>query len=189
MPSKATDDPEGKPPFFGMLRVSDDMGTTWTYGGRIAEDPIAHFSEPAIHLSPGGKIIVLFRCHYRPPGTNGPFRLALVESTDGGVTWSPWRPTMVPGHPAHMLALRDGRIFLTVGARWPEVRGCTARVLEPEGSDLDSAAEIIVRGDSHDTDCGYPWAAELSDGRVLVVYYYVYPDGVRGIEGTVLEEA
>ena len=29
----------------------------------------------------------------------------------------------------------------------------------------------------------------LEDGRVLVVYYYVYSDGHRGIEGTIVEEA
>ena len=63
-----------------------------------------------------------------------------------------------------------------------------ARVLNPEGGDLETAEEIFVRSDSYDSDCGYPWAVELESGRVLVVYYYVYPDGRRGIEGTVLEE-
>ena len=66
LPSKATDHPDGSMPFFGMLRVSRDMGETWEYGGRIAEDPVTHFSEPAIHLTPSGRIIVLFRCHPGP---------------------------------------------------------------------------------------------------------------------------
>ena len=63
-----------------------------------------------------------------------------------------------------------------------------ARVLEPEAGDLDTAPEIVVRADSLEPDCGYPWSLELNDGRVLVVYYYVYEDGTRGIEGSVLEE-
>ena len=114
--------------------------------------------------------------------------LALVESTDGGETWSPWRQTTIRGCPGHMLGLRDGRIFTTVGTRWPGQRGCLARILEPEGSDLDSAPVLVIRSDSHDSDCGYPWSVELEDGRVLVVYYYVYSDGHRGIEGTIVEE-
>ena len=46
----------------------------------------------------------------------------------------------------------------------------------------------VIR-DSQNADCGYPWAVELNDGRVLVVYYYSYPDGPCGIEGTVIEES
>ena len=187
MPSKATANPEGEQPYFGVVRVSDDMGETWTYGGRIAEDTVAHFSEPAIHLTPGGRILVLYRCHPEP-GRGAKF-LALVYSEDGGEIWSPWRATSIRGSPGHMLGLRDGRIFVTVGTRWAGQLGCTARVLEPEGSDLDSAPDLVVRGDSQNADCGYPWAVELNDGRLLVVYYYSYPDGPCGIEGTVIEES
>ena len=92
------------------------------------------------------------------------------------------------GCPGHLLGLRDGRIFATVGTRWEGQRGCLARVLEPEGGDLDDAPDIQVRSDSSGSDCGYPWALQLRDGRVLVVYYYTYADGVRGIEGSILEE-
>ena len=188
LPSKATDHPDGAMPFFGMLRVSRDMGETWEYGGRIAEDPVTHFSEPAIYLTAGGRIIVLFRCHPGPGVASREVCLALVESTDGGETWPPWRQTTIRGCPGHMLGLRDGRIFTTVGTRWSGQRGCLARILEPEGSDLDTAPALVIRSDSHDSDCGYPWSVELEDGLVLVVYYYVYSDGHRGIEGTIVEE-
>lgn len=187
MPSKAADNADGAQPHFGILRVSDDLGETWSYGGRIVEDPETHFTEPAIHMTPGGRIIVLYRRHPMPI-RRGWWTLGLVESSNGGESWSTWRPTTVKGHPGHMLGLRDGRIFVTVGTRWPGQRGCTARVLEPEGSDLDSAPDLVVRADSLEGDTGYPWSVELNDGRVLVVYYYTYPDGQRGIEGTVVEE-
>jgi len=191
MPSKATDNPDGSHPSFGMLRVSRDMGETWEYGGRIAEDPVAHFSEPAIHLTPGGKLLVLYRCHPRPniSSESPDLRLALVMSDDGGKTWSKWRQTSIRGCPAHMLGLRDNRIFVTVGTRWTGQRGCAVRVLEPEGGDMDTAPDLVVRGDSISTNCGYPWAVELNDGKVLVVYYFTYPDGVSGIEGSIVEEA
>lgn len=186
LPSKATENEDGSQPFFGMLRVSQDRGETWAYAGRIAQDEVAHFSEPTIHLTPGGRIIVLFRCHPGRPGEQS--ALAEVYSDDGGETWSPWRKTTMEGCPAHMLGLRDGRIFATVGTRWEGQRGCVARVLDAEGGDLDTAPDLIVRADSHGADCGYPWSVELEDGRVLVVYYYTYEDNLRGIEGTVVEE-
>ena len=194
MPSKATDHPGGEPPYFGMLRASSDMGETWEYRGRIAQDPVAHFSEPAIHLTPSGRILVLFRCHPNERSSadvqeNRPDKfLALVYSDDGGETWSPWRPTTIRGSPGHMLGLRDGRIFVTVGTRWEGQRGCVARVGNPEGTDLDAAPDLVVSNDSRSADCGYPWAVQLNDGRVLVVFYRHHPDGIRGIEGAIVEE-
>jgi len=204
LPSKATDT-TSEFRYFGMLRVSYDMGETWEYGGRIAEDPVAHFSEPAIHRTPKGRILVLLRCH---PGKLGPgivreqgytgamvedpwfvnMLLALVYSDDEGATWTPWRPTRIHGSPAHMLGLRDGRIFLTVGTRWEGQRGCVGRVLEPEGSDLETAPEFAISSESMSIDCGYPWSVELADGRVLVVYWRHYEDDLRGIEAAFLAE-
>ena len=205
MPSKATALTTGEFRYFGMLRVSKDMGETWEYGGRIAEDPVAHFSEPTIHRTPSGRILVLFRCHpgrlgpdiVRDQGFEGPFiddpafvgrLLVLVYSDDDGETWSPWRPTTVHGSPGHMLGLRDGRIFLTVGTRWAGQCGCVGRVLDPEGSDIDTASEFVIEDKGLSADCGYPWSVELSDGRVLVAYWHHYPDNHRGIEGAILEE-
>ena len=204
LPSKATDiTTEFR--YFGMMRVSLDMGETWEYGGRIAEDPVAHFSEPTIHRTPKGRILVLYRCH---PGTLGPDivreqgftgayaadpqfvgrLLVLVYSDDEGETWSSWRPTTIHGSPGHMLGLRDGRIFLTVGTRWEGQRGCLARVLDPEGSDMDTAPDFIISNDSISPDCGYPESVELEDGRVLVVHWHHFEDDMRGIEGVIVEE-
>ena len=194
MPSKATERPRGEQPYFGMLRISDDQGETWTYGGRIAQDPIVHFSEPAIHRTPSGRIVVLYRCHPRGSpriqlsGRQGGTIVARVESDDDGQTWSPWRPTSIYGSPSHMLPLSDGRVFVTTGTRWEGQRGCTVRVPDPECDDLDTCPVLNVRSDSMTSDCGYPWAVELTDGRVLVVYYYTHRDLHRGIEATVVEE-
>lgn len=193
-PSKATERPRGEQPYYGMLRVSDDFGETWTYGGRIADDPIVHFSEPAIHRTPSGRLVVLYRCHPRGSpriqlsGRQGGAIVARVESDDDGQTWSPWRPTSIYGSPSHMLPLSDGRVFVTTGTRWDGQRGCTVRVTDPECADLDTCAVLNVRSDSMTSDCGYPWAVELRDGRVLVVYYYTHRDLHRGIEATVVEE-
>ena len=87
-----------------------------------------------------------------------------------------------------MLGLRDGRIFLTVGTRWIGRRGCIAMVLEPEGTDLETAPELVIESDSISQDCGYPWSVELNDGRVLAVYWHHFPDDHRGINGVIVEE-
>ena len=186
LPGKMTAQADGNQPFFGMLQESTDGGETWTYVGRLADDSVAHFSEPTLLLTPSGRILVLFRCHPRQPNREN--CLALVTSDDGGRSWSDWRFTSVRGCPGHLLGLCDGRILMTVGTRWPGQQGCLARILAPEGDDLDTAPDLIIRSDSADADCGYPWAVELADGRVLVVYYYGYADGAHGIEGTILAE-
>ena len=130
LPSKATDRPGGAYPCFGMLRVSRDMGETWEYGGRIAEDDVAHFSEPAIHRTPSGASSSSSAATRGPwaPASSGtrastdPSRgtpssptasWPSLQSDDDGATWTPWRPTRIHGSPAHLLGLRDGRIFLT----------------------------------------------------------------------------
>ena len=70
------------------------MGDTWGYRGRIIQDPIAHFSEPAIQITPSGRIIALYRCH--PKGTLDSAKyLALVYSDDEGNTWSQWEKTSI----------------------------------------------------------------------------------------------
>ena len=84
------------------------------------------------------------------------------------------------GCPGHLLGLGDGRILATVGTRWEGQMGCMARILDPEARDLDTAPGLVVRADSADSDCGYPWSIELMDGRVLVVYYYTYEYGIAG---------
>lgn len=205
LPSNSNNQPDGAFPSSGVLRVSHDMGQTWEYSGRIAEDPVAHFIEPTIHRTPSGRILVLYRCHpnnlapdiARDQGFDGPCTndlqfvgrlLALVYSDDDGATWSDWRPTRIHGGPGHMLGLSDGRIFLTVGTRWEGQRGCAARVLDPEGSDMDSAPEFVINDDSRSSDCGYPWSVELADGRVLVVFWHHYADDHRGIEAVIVEE-
>ena len=106
--------------------------------------------------------------------------LVLVTSDDDGKTWTPWRATRIHGSPAHLLGLRDGCIFLTVGTRWEGQRGCVGRVLEPEGSDLDTAPEFVISNASISADRGYPWSVELIDGRVLVAHWRHFEDDLRG---------
>ena len=73
-------------------------GETWEYGGRIAVDEVAYFSEPAICRTRGGRILVLLRCHLRRADSTQ-CQLVLVTSDDDGDSWSPWRFTSMKGCP------------------------------------------------------------------------------------------
>ncbi len=64
--------------------------------------------------------------------------------------------------------------------------GIRARLVDPAMADYGAAAEFVVRDDSPSRDLGYPWAAPMGDGRVLVVYYFCDPAGLRHIAGSVL---
>ena len=47
--------------------------------------------------------------------------------------------------------------------------------------------EIIIRDDGLGWDIGYPWAVELENGNVLIVYYFYSEDSVRHIAASEVE--
>jgi len=65
--------------------------------------------------------------------------------------------------------------------------GIRARILNAECTDYDTAEEIIIRTDGGSTDIGYPWAINLDDNRVLVIYYFNIENGTRYIAGSILK--
>ena len=162
------------------LFVSRDGGAAWHYGGPIAADPAACLVEPALQRDAAGRLIAFHR-------TDGHAdRLATAESLDDGATWSPRRLHDVVGHPYDALALPDGRFLLVYGYRHRPF-GVRARLYDPRRQLPEAAPELVLRDDAAGPDVGYPWAALLPDGAILVVYYFVGADGVRGIEATRLD--
>ena len=119
---------------------SCDGGTTFSYGGLIASDPSVDLYEPSLTLAKDGTLIAWHR-------TSDPDdRVASCRSSDGGATWSPLQFHDCQGHPPHGLVLRSGHIFLTYGYRHAPF-GVRGRILNPHGSNVDSAEEIIIRDD------------------------------------------
>ena len=49
--------------------------------------------------------------------------------------------------------------------------GVRARVMSADCGVLEDSEEIVLRADGATWDLGYPDAALLTDGRILVVYY------------------
>lgn len=160
------------------LFASGDHGETWHCRGTLAVDPAREvaYQEPALCVGDDGHLV----CFMRTAGAGG--RLATARSSDG-MTWEPPRLHALVGHPFHPLRLRDGRVLLSYGFRDPPF-GIRLRLLDGVDTDPDTVPEVVVRDDGLCRDIGYPWAVELDDGRVMLVYYWTGEDGMRGIEAT-----
>lgn len=164
------------------LFCSRDKGKTWHYRNPISHDADGKtgFAEPALYLTSGGRLIAFHRSF----GCED--RLLTAISEDRGRTWLPWRRHRITGHPFDPLPLRDGRLLLVYGYRHPPY-GIRARLVDGECEHIDEGTELILRDDGPSPDIGYPWATELADGRILVVYYFCDGEGVRHIAGSLLE--
>lgn len=155
--------------------ASRDGGTEYVYIACI-EDPSGRVGlrEPALLATPSGALVAFFR------SAGADDALFTARSVDDGVTWSPLASHALRGHPFHPLRLSDGGVLLTYGFRHAPF-GIRARLLGPEAEDIDHAEEIVVRDDGRGPDLGYPWAVELPDGDVLVVYYWTGANDARVI--------
>ncbi len=161
------------------LLTSPDKATTWHYNCPIATDEKVTFNETSLIETRKGDIIAFMRTD------NFDGKLAYSRSIDEGKSFGPWKDGGFFGHPFHAIHLKDGRIFLVYGYRKPPF-GIRAKVLNPECTDIADAPETIIRDDGGSGDIGYPWAALLPNGNVLIAYYFNLKDGTRYIAGSVL---
>jgi hypothetical protein len=169
-----------------------DRGQTWErYAVIQGFEGQYHFHEPNLYRTEAGKLILFIRSaklRKEPGEEHLASPLFTSESMDGGRTWSPVKlwPIYSPS-PFNVLRLEDGRVLLNYGYRL-EPYGIRALVLDPECTNIGSAAESIIRDDGHGFDIGYTSAVQLKDGRVLISYYYYNDtDGNRYIAGSLCE--
>jgi sialidase-1 len=157
---------------------STDGGDTWGMPALVAQDSRGRtsFEEPALVRNRNGEILAMLRS-----GEPGNYQfLHQAISRDGGRSWRDLHQTPMWGHPAHVLALADGRLVCTYGYRRPPfgVRACLS---EDGGGTWDIKREVVLRDDGGSRDVGYPSTAELADGTLVTVYYIHGEDGVRHI--------
>ena len=163
----------GQPANRVCVEESRDEGKRWKLIGEITLplDKTIEFCEPHACEVSADKIIVVLRknCDVEKRG------MYQTESIDGGYTWS--QPKEIPdknalpikGYPPHLLKLQDGRILLSYGYRL-EPFGERALMSHDKGETWDVENEIAI-SNAPNGDLGYPSSIELSDGRVLTVYY------------------
>ncbi len=161
------------------LLVSSDRGETWQYRCQIASNEKVGFNETSLTETPNGDLVAFIRTAAFDDHT------VIARSTDGGKSFRPWEDAGFQGHPHYALRLPDKRVLLVYGYRHKPF-GIRVRVLNPECTDFKTASEVVLRDDGGGGDLGYPWATMMSDGQVLVVYYFHHANGLRHIAGTIL---
>ena len=153
-------------------------GATFAYRSTIARTPDGshHYAEPSLS-KPKRPLRCFLRTFRRDDATT------VSWSDDDGLTWTEPSVTQIIGHPLDPVLLSDGRscwcmdtVTHRMGAR-PAWDG-TCEVL--------SGDEVVLRDDGRSVDLGYPWGVQLSDGRVLVAYYFHDEAGLRS-EATLAE--
>jgi len=172
-----------------MILASVDGAVTWRFLAYIISSytyPPKICPHPAI--LPDGRIVVALRNHWPD------WRLHWTEvyvSEDGGLTWRFLSRVNQWGAPASLLVLKDGRLLCVYGYRMPPY-GIRAKISQDGGETW--GREIILRDDGGSPDLGYPRCALLSDGKVIVVYYFNEAKdvvncngGVRHIAATIFE--
>jgi hypothetical protein len=175
----------GADPGSGVCRAycvrSTDGGNSWGEPALIASDPAGKrsFEEPALAQTASGRLLAMLRS-----GEPGAYQyLYRAFSDDGGRSWHSVEQTPMWGHPAHVLALADGRLVCSYGYR-RQPFGVRACVSTDGGQTWDMAHEHILRDDGKSRDIGYPSTTQLPDGSLLTAYYIHTDDGVRHIACT-----
>ena len=150
----------------GFAQSVDD-GQTWEYltdlPVRDGDDKANYHELNAIECE-SGRIVVHIRNHNKK--NNG--ETLQSHSADGGKTWSTPRSIGVWGLPSHLQRLGDGRLLMSYGHRRKPL-GNQARVSSDEGKTWSAA--MVISGDGHSGDLGYPSTVEFADGSLLSVWY------------------
>ncbi|MCQ6562359.1 sialidase family protein [Paenibacillus mendelii] len=173
-----------------VIGRTTDRGQIWeryaTVSGFAGE---YHFHEPNLYETESGKLVLFIRSQKKQPGEGHlASPLFTAESTDGGRTWTePQAWPIYSPSPFHVLRLTNGNVLLNYGYRYKPY-GIRAIVLNAECTNIGTAAETVIRDDGLGSDIGYTSAVQLSDGRVLIAYYfYNESDGNRYIAGSLCQ--
>ncbi len=160
------------------LYISEDQGESWSSDGTFHALDEGILQEPSLAQWPKGQLTAF----YRTTGLGD--CLVTISGSADATHWQDAVKHEVIGHPYDPLVLSDGRLFLVYGYRHKPF-GVRARIIE-QGEQPADGEEFIIRSDAIGGDVGYPWAVQLPDGKVLVVYYFIHRDGIRGIEATLI---
>ena len=153
-----------------VLFASYDGGESWAFYSRIVgatRSKDFNVQQPFPIELPNGKLLATVR--YQSPSVEVAWTL-LVESDDGGRTWSAPRRINDYGAPSNLVLLPDGRVVVVYGYRRPGSFGIRGRVSEDEGKSWSGEFVLQDKGSSY--DLGYPSACSMDDGRIFVAYYF-----------------
>lgn len=169
---------DARSPDSSWVLRSENYGQTWALN-LLASHPDGKtpLNEPAVLELKGGRLLAVMRTD------GGSDHLWQAFSDDRGKTWHSLRDTGVQGHPPNLLRLQDGRILLSYGYRHIPF-GIRAVVSHDEGATWDLEHIWVLREDGGGYDLGYPQSAQLKDGTVVTVYYFLEPGGMQYVAAT-----
>lgn len=161
---------------FVTIHAADRWDGEWKKISSVhsPEPDSIRFGEPSLAQLPNGRIVLMMRVTTKPYNdSDDRCFLWSAYSDDGGESWSEPFETPLWGFPPHLLVLSDGRLLVTYGHRRSPF-GQRAAV-SADGINWDVGDEVVLRDDAPNLDLGYPASIELTDGRVLTVYYQSHP--------------
>ena len=162
---------DGELPVYTLAAYrSKDDGKTWSLEG-IVNTPEGYnprfLCEPHVIELPSGRLYGVIRLsdYSTNPHT---YTMFTTYSDDGGKTWTPLKETGADGMPGHLMLHSSGALVLSYGKRY-EPYGEFAMVSYDNGETWEENYTIFEN--ACDPDLGYPASVELSDGKILTVYY------------------
>lgn len=150
--------------------MESDDGAQWTERARlcIPSSGLCFCECHGVQL-PDGKIVVHARVQGEQKGRNI-FSVWQCESYDGGSTFTPFRQVIEDGAPPHLLRHSSGALICSYANRTLPHAGPRAAISYDGGESW--TGHIVLREDAVGEDIGYPSSVELSDGRILTVFYF-----------------
>ena len=131
-----------------------------------------------------GHLLCLLRSAPVDSEQSPPGMLWATHSTTGGADWStPTQTGLLSGTCPRLLQLRDGRLLLTYGRRYPPYGICAAISTDQGRSWASSGGPYMLRS-MPSANMGYTSSVELDETTVLTVSYGELP-GQEGEVGTV----
>jgi hypothetical protein len=147
--------------FGGYMMTSRDDGRTW-----VEPVPIAEKINEGVLLPLAGKSWLCVARTTEKPAPELGQELRQFRSTDDGKTWTD--EGLLAGfhkHPPSLIRLKDNRLVLTYGNR--RNGNVEARLSKDDGKKWDAPLRLFQASG----DMGYPSTVQLSDGRLVTVFY------------------
>lgn len=166
------------------IEISADRGATWSKVGPIVKpgDPFG-IIQPALFPTQQG-LSLYARDRAARVGGRGPVWRS--DSSDGGRSWSPPRPTALPcpDQPVDIIRLRDGRHLLAYNNAPDSRNNLTLSLSDDDGESWSEWQ--VVEGDS--CDASYPSLVEAADGKIHLIYSYSWTEeGERSLRHRIFE--
>ena len=172
-----------RPTVYTELLVSSDRGESWSTHCVAGRLPDRGLGEPCFCETASGRWVVQMRTTGWPENAGV---IVQAESEDQGETWSEPQQLDAWGFPQTLLQHSNGALYSFFGHRRPPI-GVRGMRSDDGGRTWQTRDEFAVAEGAVHKDQGYPNTVELSDGNVLVVYYYCDErDPFPYVRGTIL---